>query len=142
MSQGTFDKLVRDAGLAEQVVVDSAGTHTYYVKSPPDRRAQEVAQQRGYDLSRQRARRVTASDFHDFDYIIAMDDSNFAYLQSICPPDVQHKLSLFMKYANAQFGSEVPDPYYGSRKGFERVLDLVEQAAHGLLSTIRRRYRF
>jgi protein-tyrosine phosphatase len=141
MSQGVFEKLVRDAGLAEKIIVDSAGTHTYYVKSPPDIRAQEVAQQRGYDLSRQRARRVTASDFYEFDYIVAMDDSNFAYLTSICPPDLQHKLSLLMNFASIRLGSEIPDPYYGSRKGFERVLDLIEPAVAGLFRTIRRRHR-
>jgi protein-tyrosine phosphatase len=141
MSQGAFEKGVREAGLADQIIVDSAGTHTYYVKSPPDNRAQEVAQQRGYDLSRQRARRVTASDFNEFDYIVAMDDSNFAHLMSICPPDLQHKLSLFMNFSSTRSGSEIPDPYYGDRKGFERVLNLVEQAAAGLLRSIRRRHR-
>jgi protein-tyrosine phosphatase len=141
MSQGTFEKCVREAGLEGQIIVDSAGTHTYYVDSPPDNRAQAVAQQRGYDLSRQRARRVTASDFFEFDHIVAMDDSNFAYLMSICPPPLQHKLSLFMNFANFRLGSEIPDPYYGDRKGFERVLDLIEPAAAGLLRTIRRRHR-
>ena len=141
MSQGVFEKLVSDAGLSDVIYVDSAGTHTYYIDYPPDKRAQEAANKRGYDLSQQRARTAIKLDFETFDYIVAMDHENIAYLNTICPSGNEDKLNLFMEFSNNRSFEEIPDPYYGGRSGFERVLDLVEEAGRGLLKEIRTRHR-
>jgi protein-tyrosine phosphatase len=134
-AEGVFRHLVEQAGLNDRFEIDSAGTHAYHVNEPPDRRAQAAAERRGYLMSDIRARRVAASDFEQFDYIIAMDRDNLASLAD--QADVQHhnKVHLFLDYASGQ-EVEVPDPYYGGAAGFERVLDLIEQASRGLLETL------
>jgi len=111
--------------------VESAGTHDYHVGEPPDERAQHHARRRGYDLSRQRARRVRKSDFQEFDLILAMDRGHLGILQRQCPAEHRAKLRLFAAQR------EVPDPYYGGPDGFEQVLDLVEAACRDLLAEIR-----
>jgi len=139
-AQGVFAKVVSDAGLAERIEIDSAGTHAYHVGEPPDERAQATARRRGIDLSRQRARRAIREDFERFDYLLTMDRENDAWMRELCPPgrDLERRLRLFMEFAPALDLAEVPDPYYGGANGFERVFDLVEEAARGLLDEIRR----
>ena len=137
MAEGTFQHHVRLAGLAEQIVCDSAGTHDYHVGEPPDSRAQLAASRRGYDLSSQRARQVRRSDFSEFDYVLAMDGTNLRALERLCPSQHAHKLKLIMEFSTNTTLREVPDPYYGGEQGFERVLDMVEQAAQGLLRHLR-----
>jgi protein-tyrosine phosphatase len=139
-AQGVFQQLVESAGLSHAISVDSAGTHAYHVGEPPDPRAAQSALRRQVDLSAQRARKVSASDFEVFHYVLAMDLDNFSNLQSICPPGHEQKLSLFLDYAADVSVREVPDPYYGGATGFERVLDLIEAASHGLLEDIRNKH--
>lgn len=137
-AQGVFEKLLADNGLAGRVEVDSAGTHAYHQGEPPDERAQMEAARRGVDLSGQRARAVTEQDFERFDYILAMDGSNLSILQSRCPPQFRQRVRLFLEFAGDLDETDVPDPYYGGQHGFERVLDLVEAGARGLLADIER----
>ncbi len=139
-AHGVFRSLVEKEGLADRILVDSAGTHAYHVGEPPDRRAQSTAQRRGVELQDLRARRVDVSDFHEFHYIVAMDQDNYLSLSNICPDGLYEKLHLLMDFAPAMRTREVPDPYYGGPTGFERVYDLVEAAAQGLLQEIRRRH--
>ena len=139
-AHGVFETMVERAGLGGRIEVDSAGTHAYHVGEPPDRRAQQTALQRGFDLSNQRARRAEGDDFTRFDYVVAMDQDNFHNLFSICPPGMEEKIHLFMDYAPSFSSREVPDPYYGGPSGFEQVFDMVEAAAEGLLAEIRRRH--
>jgi protein-tyrosine phosphatase len=138
-AQGVFEALVEEAQLTGRIQIDSAGTHAYHVGNPPDPRASEAASRRGIDLGRQRARRVEAADFESFDYVVAMDRSNLDDLQAICPDAQRDKLCLLLDFARHLSHQEVPDPYYGGAQGFERVLDLVEEGARGLLDDIRRR---
>jgi protein-tyrosine phosphatase len=133
-----FRQLLLTRGLADIVLVDSAGTHAYHVGEPPDRRAQAAALRRGVDISGLRARRVAAGDFDRFDYILAMDQDNLVDLQAACPPAANHKLKLFLEYGSGLTERNVPDPYYGGAAGFERVLDMVEVAAEGLLMQLQR----
>ena len=84
----------------------------------------------------ERPRRIAGEDFDRFDLILAMDHSNLADLQRRCPPQYQHKLKLLLSYGDSGV-AEVPDPYYGGPQGFERVLDLVEDACAGLLAALR-----
>lgn len=138
-AEGVFRKFVGDAGLDAQIRVDSAGTHAYHVDQPPDRRARLAAEQRGYLLRNIRARRVAAEDFEQFDYILAMDQDNLRLLQDDAPEHQRHKIRLFLEFSESRRGMlEVPDPYYGGTSGFERVLDLVEEASRGLLETLKR----
>ena len=137
---GVFRSLVEREGLGQEILVDSAGTHAYHVGNPPDRRSQSAAQRRGIDLSDLRARQVEADDFHKFDFIVAMDQDNYISLSSICPDGMHDRLHMLMDFTSQMLTREVPDPYYGGAAGFERVLDLVEAAAEGLLAEIRRRH--
>jgi protein-tyrosine phosphatase len=135
-AEGVFRHLVREAGLVDQIEVDSAGTHAYHIDNPPDRRAVAAAERRGYSLDGIRARRIEDEDFDRFDYIIAMDRDNLALLHEQAPDRHAGKLHLFMQFSGSPH-DEVPDPYYGGLAGFERVLDLVEDASQGLLRQIR-----
>lgn len=139
-AEAVFRHYVENAGMSEQILIDSAGTHDYHVGDPPDSRAQRAAQQRGYDMSDLRGRQVGEEDFRQFDYVLAMDSANLALLQSISPPDSNIHPRLFLDYARHHSDREVPDPYYGDTDGFERVLDMVEDAAQGLLEEIRQRH--
>lgn len=132
-AEGVFRQAVRDAGMEDRFLIDSAGTHDYHVGAPPDARAGRAAAGRGYDLSALRGRQVSRRDFNEFDYILAMDAENLANLRRICPPEQAHKLALFLEHSENFSEREVPDPYYGGAQGFERVLDMVEDASRGLL---------
>lgn len=138
-AEGVFRHVLSEAGLAGRVRVDSAGTHAYHVGEPPDRRAQAAAQRRGISLADIRARRVSEADFSEFDYVIAMDRLNLHTLAEIAAEEYRNRLSLFLDYVSGS-DREVPDPYYGGAAGFERVLDLVEEASRGLLATLRSRH--
>ena len=136
-AEGVFRHKVEQNNLQNQISIDSAGTHAYHVGNSPDKRAQEAALKRDIDLSNQQARRVHADDFSEFDYIIAMDESNMEDLLAICPVDYEDRLHLFLAFSDSET-REVPDPYYGQGRGFEIVLNLVEDAAEGLLEHIRK----
>lgn len=129
--------LVRE-GLEEEVFVDSAGTGAWHVGSPPDERAQRSASLRGFDLSSQRARRISADDCDAFDYILTMDEDNYRMVASLCRGSAV--VRPFLDFANDSPEREVPDPYYGGPEGFDHVLDLVEEASEGLLADIRERH--
>ncbi|HHH38228.1 MAG TPA: low molecular weight phosphotyrosine protein phosphatase [Sedimenticola sp.] len=139
-AQGVFSTLLEQEGLTDLIEVDSAGTHAYHVGEPPDPRAQETASRHGVDLSMQRARRARSEDFMAFDYIVAMDQDNYHHLSAICPEGLEEKIHLLMDYAPEFRTREVPDPYYGGGSGFERVFDMVEAAAAGLLQEIKRKH--
>ena len=138
-ADGVFKHYVAEAGLAKRISSDSAGTLDYHVGEPPDARAQLAASRRGYDLSTLRGRQVSHLDFADFDYVLAMDETNLQALMRLCPPQHTHKLKLFMEFSPIAGSREVPDPYYSGPKRFEQVLDMVEQAAQGLLRHLRAR---
>ena len=137
-AEGVVARHLERAGLAGKVEIDSAGTHGYHIGAPPDGRAQMAASGRGYDLSKLRARRVSDFDFVRFDRILAMDRDNLDMLRQACPPEHRHKLGLLLEYSRGSAEREVPDPYYGGPDGFEHVLDLIEDAAQGLVESLRR----
>ena len=134
-AEGVFRHHVAEAGLEDRFEIDSAGTHAYHVGEPPDRRAQEAATRRGFSLAEIRARRVAADDFERFHYIIAMDEDNLAMLHEQADGAHRDKIRLFLEFGTGP-ETEVPDPYYGGATGFERVLDLVEDASRGLLEVL------
>jgi protein-tyrosine phosphatase len=136
-AEGVFRKFVSDAGLDDIIHSDSAGTHAYHSGQKADRRARAAAERRGYSLEDIRARPVTDMDFEGFDYILAMDLDNLEMLQHSSDDEHHAKISLFLDFSTSAKGGEVPDPYYGGSTGFERVLDLVEEASEGLLDRVR-----
>jgi protein-tyrosine phosphatase len=137
-AEGVFRDKVKIAGLSDRIVIDSAGTHDYHVGKPPDARAQEAARKRGYDLSDLRGRQVCNADFDTYDYVLAMDKDNLGLLQQRCPAHLQHKVRRLLSFSKRYPNLDVPDPYYGGRSGFETVLEMVENAADGLLEEIKR----
>ncbi|CAM4273903.1 low molecular weight protein-tyrosine-phosphatase [Comamonas aquatilis] len=136
-AHGVLEKMVADAGLANRVQVDSAGTHGYHAGEEPDARSQLHAMRRGYDLSQQRARQLSSQDFEDFDLVLVMDSSNETAARKRCPPQHLPRLHRLTDFCQTFADSQVPDPYYGGNKGFEHVLDLVEDACTGVLQAVR-----
>lgn len=139
-AEAVFRHRVEQAGMADKIRIDSAGTHDYHVGDAPDARTQRAAKQRGYDMSNLRGRQVEAGDFMRFDYVLAMDNMNLVMLERLRPENAQSHLGLFLDFAELHKEYEVPDPYYGGADGFEKVLDMVEDAANGLLKHIRERH--
>ncbi len=139
-AEGVFRALVESEGLAGQIEIDSAGTHAYHVGEGPDPRAQEAAARRGIDLSPIRGRRATTADIKEFDYVLAMDEDNYANLRHIAPAQYESRVRLLMAFAPERPEDEVPDPYFGGEGGFDRVLDMIEDATRGLLADIRRQH--
>lgn len=139
-AEGVFRHVVDQRGLSNQIFIDSAGTHAYHVGEKPDSRARATANNRGIDLSSQRARKIKVQDFEQFDYVIAMDRSNYQNLthfhDDLQTSNDRSNLYLFMSFATGWDNEEVPDPYYGGDKGFETVFDMVQSASEGLLDHI------
>jgi len=140
MAEGMLRQRVAERGLAVPVEIDSAGTHGYHDGAPPDPRAQAAALRRGIDVSMLRARRVMPADFERFDLLLAMDDDNHSALLELAGAEHHHKIRLLLEFAGPELAGRriVPDPYYGGMLGFERVLDLVEEAMAGLLDEVER----
>ena len=111
--------------------IESAGLGDWHVGQPPDERSQKHARKRGYDLSAQRARQVTAGDFERFDMILAMDRGHVQALRKLAPARHHARIRLFVE------GRDVPDPYSGGPDGFEHVLDLVETRCRALLEELK-----
>jgi protein-tyrosine phosphatase len=139
-AEGVFLKKLSDLNLIDTIRVDSAGTHNYHPGSPPDKRSQKHALQRGYDLSSLRARAVVESDFEIFDLILTMDWDNRALLEERCPAEHSHKIRGLAEFLQNSETFVIPDPYYGGEEGFENVLNLIEEATDGLIKFIQKTY--
>jgi len=140
-AEGVFRHHVNEAGLADRIDIDSAGTHAYHVGAPADRRATQAATNRGISLAGIKARRICDDDYENFDYIIAMDEDNRDRMLAQAPLEYRGKIQLFLSFT-ALRETAVPDPYYGGRTGFERVLDLVDVASRDLLAMLVDSHRF
>ena len=125
--------------MAHLVKVDSAGTHNYHPGSPPDARSQAHAAKRGYDLSDLRARQITDDDYAKYNLILVMDWDNLALVQEDCPPEHLPKVRRLTEFCLTHDAPVVPDPYHGGAKGFDQVLDLVEDACEGLLRHVQQK---
>jgi len=138
-AEGVFRKLVEERAPQLRIRIDSAGTHDYHVGEAPDPRAIAAAARRGIDLEALRARQVEEADFERFDLVVAMDRLNREMLLDRSPEPYRERVRLMMEFAPSLEVEDVPDPYYGGAVGFERVLDLVEEAARGLLDEVLQR---
>jgi len=129
-------KLVKERNLEDRFFIDSAGVIGYHAGEQADERMQRHALNRGINLT-SIARKITQKDLADFDYVIAMDTSNYSGIKKI---DVQNfgknKIFMMTDFCAKYNEKEVPDPYYGGAAGFEYVLDLLEDACEGLLNKI------
>jgi protein-tyrosine phosphatase len=134
-----FRSLVNKIDLQENIISNSAGTHSFHEGEKADERARKFALKRGYDLSYHQARSVQLTDFNDYDLILAMDWDNLGLLQRMAPRGTGHKLHLLMRYATNTEAATIPDPYDGSAKGFDVALNYIEDACEGLVETICRK---
>lgn len=133
MAQAVAQKMTLDAGLSKQLRFDSAGTHTQREGERPDPRVTHTLSRRGYEIGRIRSRKIAIQDFTHFDLILAMDANNLADLKRHCAPENKDKLRLFLEFSEGLLETEIPDPYYGNLEGFDRVLNLCEAGAKGLI---------
>jgi len=138
-------KLVRDAGLADRVVIDSAGTGAWHIGELADPRTRAAARKRGLELTH-RARQFTRHDLDRFDLVLAMDDDNLRHLTRLLGSRTTPTVRLLRSFdrrpaALAAPCAEVPDPYAGGEDGFEHVLDLCERACEGLVAHVREQLR-
>lgn len=133
-AEGSFRQQTEKQGVSHLFEIDSAGTHAYHLGEPPDVRSQSSALSYGVDLSAQRARQVQENDFYHYDYIFAMDSTNLADLQAICPTKCEHKLALILDSFAKTAGENVPDPYLEGR--FDEVFKMLNVAANALLQKL------
>ena len=139
-AEGVMRALVSREGLDDSIELESAGTGSWHVGSPPDTRAAQVARTRDIALDGT-ARQVRREDFLDFDLLLAMDRQNMRELRQLAPGEEERaKVRLLREFDPASADTrdlDVPDPYYGAAGGFETVFDLVAAACEGLLGQIR-----
>lgn len=133
-AEAVFRHKIAETGI--KLDIDSCGTIGAHAKELPDHRAQKAGTGRGYCFDNLKARKVTKEDFEKFDLILAMDNDNLRDLMSLCPEEYRYKIKLMLSYGSQTEFEEVPDPYYGGAKGFELVLDLVEDASDGIVKKI------
>ncbi|MEH2409690.1 low molecular weight protein-tyrosine-phosphatase [Nostoc sp.] len=137
-AENIMNHLIEQAGLSEHILCDSAGTSSYHIGSPPDRRMSAAAATKLGIKLRGRARQFQKSDFQDFDLILAMDQENYENILTLDQTkQYQHKVRLMCEFCSQHTLKEVPDPYYGGQEGFNRVIDLLIDACEGLLTKIR-----
>ena len=135
-AEGILRVQAREAGLADWIEADSAGTHAYHAGEPPDPRSVAAAMRHRVDIQALRARQVTKSDFVECDVIATMENTHRQHLLRTCPPNLQKRVSLLMSFAAERPVADIPDPYYGD-DGFEDVFRMIERGVVGLLDHIR-----
>ena len=136
LAEGLAGDLMRRSGVADRVIVDSAGTHAW-IGEPPDPRACAVAANHGIDIQRLRGREVTKDDFRIFDWILAMDHENHRWLSAFGGSDSRQNLHSFLEFTGGTDRMEVPDPYGGGQAEFERVYEIIETGVRGLSRVLR-----
>ncbi|MEH1982100.1 MAG: low molecular weight protein-tyrosine-phosphatase [Nostoc sp.] len=137
-AENIMNHLIEQAGLSDRILCDSAGTSSYHVGSPPDRRMSAAAATKLGIKLRGRARQFQKSDFQDFDLILAMDQENYENILTLDrTQEYQHKVRLMCEFCSRHTLKEVPDPYYGGEEGFNQVIDLLIDACEGLLTKVK-----
>jgi len=131
-AEGVMQSLVNST--EADIQVDSAGTSSFHIGEPADKRMRAAAAKRGYELT-SRSRMVTRRDFVEFDLVVAMDRNNYREL-SILAGSPHRKLALLSHFLEGDWPRDVPDPYYGSDDGFETVLDMLEAACPKILQSL------
>jgi protein-tyrosine phosphatase len=136
MAEGAFRRVAAQEGVLDRFEIDSAGLGDWHVGQAPDQRAQRAAGEHGINISGQSARQIGREDFARFDLLLAMDGSNYEDLTQLAPKSERHKIRRFLDFAPHAGTKDVPDPFFGEAEGFDRALDLIEEAARGLLAEL------
>jgi Protein-tyrosine-phosphatase len=132
-AEGIMKAKLKEKGLENKYYIDSAGIYGYHEGELPDPRMRKHAEPRGYILT-SRSRPVKYDDFFDFDLIVGMDDSNISDLKRKAPDELsRQKIRRMTNFCRNFSDDHVPDPYYGGASGFEKVLDLLEDACEGII---------
>ena len=137
-AEGIFKKKIKDRDLENLFVVDSVGTGGWHVGNLADRRMREAALSRGIELT-SRSRKIDHNDLYEFDHILVMDKDNLNAVKSLIKDHtfpINSKIKLILSYSKKSQLDEVPDPYYGGQNGFERVLDLLDEAIDELIDSL------
>jgi protein-tyrosine phosphatase len=136
-AENIMNHLVEQAGLSDKIICDSAGTSSYHIGSPPDRRMSAAAASKLGIKLRGQARQFQTSDFEEFDLILAMDQENYDNILAVDRSGkYHHKVRLMCDFCSQHTLKEVPDPYYGGVEGFNQVIDLLVDACQGLLAHV------
>ncbi len=131
-----MNHLINQRHLQNHIICDSAGTSSYHIGSPPDRRMTAAAAQCGIRLAG-RARQFEPMDFDEFNLILAMDKTNYEdILRLDRAGHYRDKVRLICEFCRVHSDREVPDPYYGGESGFNYVIDLLLDACEGLLDHV------
>ena len=137
-AEGVFKQKIKDRDLEKLFLVDSAGTGGWHVGNLADPRMRETALSRGIELT-SRSRKIEESDLYKFDHILVMDNDNFDAVKSLIKDHknpVNSKIKLILSYSKSSQLDEVPDPYYGGQNGFDKVIDLLDDAMDGLIDSL------
>jgi protein-tyrosine phosphatase len=138
-AEAVMRRLTADRGLSDRITISSAGTHSFHIGAEPDARSRVHGEDRGYDLSPIRAKKLSIKHFAEFDLLLAMDWENFSILEIRAPESQVHKCKRLMEFGKRHSSPIVPDPYSGGPSDFETVIDLCEDACNGLLDHIEAR---
>jgi protein-tyrosine phosphatase len=131
LAEGVLKHLVSERGLSERYEIDSAGTCAHHIGQEADPRSQAVANTHGVTLT-SRGRKVSPSDFVEFDLIVPMDDENLSTLRRECPAEHRDKIRL-MRSWDPDGEGDVPDPYYGGPRGFDLIYEMIDRSCEALL---------
>ena len=137
-AEGVFKQKIKDRDIENLFIVDSAGTGGWHVGNPADPRMRETALSRGIELT-SRSRKIEESDLYEFDHILVMDNDNLDAVKSLIKDHnntVNSKVKLILSYSKNSQLEEVPDPYYGGQNGFDKVIDLLDDAMDGLIDSL------
>ena len=137
-AEGVFKQKLKERDLEKLFVVDSAGTGGWHVGNLPDPRMLKTALSRGIELN-SRSRKIEESDLYEFDHILVMDNDNLDAVKSLIKDHknpVNSKIKLILSYSKNSQLKEVPDPYYGGQNGFDKVIDLLDDAMDGLIDSL------
>jgi protein-tyrosine phosphatase len=135
IAQGVGQHLAYKKGLAQYFIFDSAGTSSHHTGHNPDPRSITVANKHYIDISCQQSRAVKDNDFIEFDYLLAMDNSNFDTLVYRAPSQYRHKIHLLLEYFPTSEYTQIPDPYFFT-SGFELIYELISQATSQFIDQI------
>ena len=137
-AEGIFKQKIKDRDLEKNFVVDSAGTGGWHVGNLADPRMRQTALSRGIELT-SRSRKIEEGDLYEFDHILVMDKDNLDAVKSLIKDHknpIISKIKLILSYSKNFQLDEVPDPYYGGQNGFDKVIDLLDDAMDGLIDSL------